>query len=91
MRYAKGNNLFFGGIIIIFAGDFYQYPPVGGTPLYTPVRYAKKNEDITDQLFAKRLGHMVWKSVDEVIFLEEQHFSHPLTLTISHVISVYIT
>ena len=72
LRYAKGNNLFFGGIIIIFAGDFYQYPPVGGTPLYTPVRYAKKNEDITDQLFAKRLGHMVWKSVDEVIFLEEQ-------------------
>jgi PIF1-like helicase len=72
LRYAKGNNLFFGGIIIIFAGDFYQYPPVGGTPLYTPVRYAKKNEDITDQLFAKRLGRMVWKSVDEVVFLEEQ-------------------
>jgi len=72
LRYAKGNNLFFGGIIIIFAGYFFQYPPVGGTPLYTPMRYTKKKDEITDQLFAKRLGHMVWKSVDDVIFLDEQ-------------------
>ena len=66
LRYAKGNNVFFG------AGDFFQYPPVGGTPLYTPITYAKKNNEITDQLFAKRLGCMVWKSVDDVIFLDEQ-------------------
>jgi len=72
LRYAKGNNVFFGGIIVIFAGDFFQYPPVGGTPLYAPIKYAKKNNEITDQLFAKRLGHMVWKSIDDVIFLDEQ-------------------
>ena len=72
LRYAKGNNVFFGGIIVIFAGDFFQYPPVGSTPLYTPIRYSKKNDEITDQLFAKRLGCMVWKSVDDVIFLDEQ-------------------
>ena len=40
--------------------------------MYTPIRYAKRNNEITDQLFAKRLGHMVWKSVDDIIFLDEQ-------------------
>ena len=59
-------------MIIIFTGDFFQYPPADGTPLYTPMRYTKKNDEITDQLFAKRLGHMMWKSVDDVVFLDEQ-------------------
>ena len=40
--------------------------------MYTPIRYAKKNDEITDQFFAKRLGCMMWKSVDDVIFLDEQ-------------------
>ena len=35
MRYAKE---YFGGVIVIFAGDFYQYPPVFGSPLYTPIK-----------------------------------------------------
>ena len=35
LRYAKGNNVFFGGIIIIFAADFFQYSLFGGTLLYT--------------------------------------------------------
>ena len=48
LRYAKGNNLTFGGIMIMFARDFFQYPPVGGTPLYTPMQYSKKNDEITD-------------------------------------------
>ena len=48
LRYAKGNNLTFGGIMIMFARDFFQYPPVGGTPLYTPIQYSKKNDEITD-------------------------------------------
>ena len=55
--------------MVIFAGDFYQYPPVGGTPLYTPISaYAgQSNEEI-----AKRLGCMAWKSVNSVITLTEQ-------------------
>ena len=52
LRYSKGNKVFFGGIIIILAGDFFQYPPVDDTPLYTPIRHGKKNDEITDQLFA---------------------------------------
>ncbi|KAG2746801.1 hypothetical protein P692DRAFT_20642764, partial [Suillus brevipes Sb2] len=38
LRYAKERpNLWFGGIVVIFSGDFYQYPPVGGSALYTPI------------------------------------------------------
>lgn len=53
LQYAKGNNEYFGGIIMIFAGDFYQYPPVFGSPLYAPIKdYAKA----TEQELLKRLG-----------------------------------
>ena len=27
----------FGGIMVIFSSDFFQYPPVSGTPLYNPI------------------------------------------------------
>ena len=27
----------FGGITVIFSGDFFQHPPIGGTPLYNPI------------------------------------------------------
>lgn len=38
LRFAKERtDKWFGGVVIIFAGDFFQYPPVGGTPLYTPI------------------------------------------------------
>ena len=54
---------------MIFAGDFYQYPPVFGSPLYSPIKdYAKA----TEQELMKRLGQLAWKSVTEVIILEEQ-------------------
>ena len=36
MQQAKGNDLDFGGVSIIFMGDFIQLPPVGGSSLYTP-------------------------------------------------------
>lgn len=59
----------FGGINIIFSGDFYQYPPVGGTPLYTPISaYSAQN----DRQILKRLGCLAWKTVDTVITLTEQ-------------------
>ncbi|KAI6025291.1 DNA helicase Pif1 like protein, partial [Pisolithus microcarpus] len=36
LRFAKEKpDLWFGGMVIIFSGDFFQYPPVGGSPLYT--------------------------------------------------------
>ena len=39
LRFAKENpNEWFGGVNVIFAGDFYQYPPVASTPLYAPIQ-----------------------------------------------------
>ncbi|KAI6126025.1 hypothetical protein EDD16DRAFT_1464929, partial [Pisolithus croceorrhizus] len=59
----------FGGVAMIFAGDFFQYPPVGGTPLYSPIsHYAGKTE-----LEIKRwLGRLAWKTVNTVVNLTEQ-------------------
>jgi hypothetical protein len=38
LRYAKENkDEYFGGVNMIFAGDFCQFPPVGGSPLYSPI------------------------------------------------------
>ena len=53
LQYALGNNEFFGGIIVIFAGDFYQFPPVFGSPLYTPIKTFAKP---TEQELLKWLG-----------------------------------
>ena len=30
-------NIWFGGMIVIFAGDFHQHSPVSETPLYQPI------------------------------------------------------
>lgn len=55
--------------MVIFAGDFYQYPPVGGTALYTPIApYA----GLSDKEVAKRLGRLAWKTVNAVVTLDEQ-------------------
>jgi hypothetical protein len=70
LRYAKERpDTWFGGVTIIFAGDFYQFPPVGGTPLYTPIAaYAGQ----TDNEIQKRLGWLAWKTVSVVITLSKQ-------------------
>ena len=70
LRYAKENeNEMFGGINIIFAGNFYQYPPVGSTPLYMPIQ-SKAPQSGSD--IEKRLGRLAWKSINTVISLNEQ-------------------
>jgi len=47
LHFAKERpDLWFGGIVVIFSGDFFQYPPVGGSALYTPIsRYAGQTDD----------------------------------------------
>ncbi|KAF5362237.1 hypothetical protein D9756_001995 [Leucocoprinus leucothites] len=70
LRFAKEQpNEWFGGMTIIFAGDFYQYPPVGGTPLFTPIgsNVTQSNDELM-----KCLGWLAWKSVNTVIELIEQ-------------------
>ena len=70
LRYAKESpNEWFGGIIMIFAGDFFQFPPVMGSSLCTPISLYGKQ---TDEEFKKRLGRTAWKTIDTVIELTEQ-------------------
>ena len=70
LRFAKEKlDVLFGGVTVIFAGDFFQYLPVGGTLLYSPITpYAGQS----DAEIQKRLGRMSWKLVNTVINLTEQ-------------------
>jgi hypothetical protein len=59
----------FGSVVVVCAGDFCQYPPVVGSPLYSPVSgYANQ----TEQEILKRLGRLAWKTVNTVVTLSEQ-------------------
>ena len=64
LRFAKERpDVWFGGVALIFAGDLYQYPPVGGSPLYMPIStYARQTND----KIQKRLGRLAWKTVNTV-------------------------
>ena len=70
LRFAKEQpDICFGGVTMIFAGDFYQYPPVGGSPLYTPISpYARQ----TNEEIQKRLGRLAWKTINCVVNFTEQ-------------------
>ena len=70
LRFAKERpDVWFGSVAMIFAGDLFQYPPVGGSPLYTPISsYAcQTNEEIL-----KRLGWLAWKTINTVVNFTEQ-------------------
>lgn len=63
----------FGGINIIFAGDFHQLPPVGGTPLYQ--RLDGNNDSVRAQtVFGQKAmaGQLLWLGVNRVHILKEQ-------------------
>jgi len=61
----------FGGINVIFAGDFAQLPPVGDTNLYAHLNYEKLH---VDTQFGQKtvFGKLLWRSVDVVVLLSEQ-------------------
>ncbi|THU85219.1 hypothetical protein K435DRAFT_614289, partial [Dendrothele bispora CBS 962.96] len=63
---AKQNTEPFGGINIIFAGDFCQLPPVGDTSLYSNL---KKNRASTEKGQKSVLGKLLWLSVNVVVLL----------------------
>ena len=60
---AKGCTDPFGGVSIIFAGDFAQLPPVGQTKLFSRIKSSKE---------AIIFGQLLWKSVTTVVMLTEQ-------------------
>ena len=54
----------FGGLpVVIFMGDFYQFPPVRGLPLWREPR-ENHQEEIA--------GHQIWRRFTQVIILDEQ-------------------
>ncbi|KAF8054264.1 hypothetical protein FPV67DRAFT_1378557, partial [Lyophyllum atratum] len=66
---AKGNAGIFGGINVIFAGDFAQLPPVGETRLYARLKTKGQNPAAQEVI----MGKVLWNSVRTVVCLEEQH------------------
>jgi len=68
---AKGNNSPFGGINIIFAGDFAQLPPVGETRLSANINASQIPTQAKSQQNEIFYGKALWQLVDHVIILTE--------------------
>ena len=68
---AKGNNSPFGGINIIFAGDFAQLPPVGETRLSANIDTSQIATQSTSHQTDIVYGKALWQLVDHVIILNE--------------------
>ena len=60
----KEPNIWFGGMIVIFAGDFHQHSPVSETLLYQPI---SNTENKSNTEISKQLGWLAWKSINAVV------------------------
>ena len=68
---AKGCTTAFGGVNVIFAGDFTQLPPIGDTRLYRDINTASVMAAATNRGQGKALGRLLWVSVETVVMLDE--------------------
>lgn len=70
---AKESTAPFGGINVIFAGDFCQLPPVGDTPLYTAIESVtnKPSDSQTENGQKKIKGLTLWHGISVVILLSK--------------------
>lgn len=66
---AKGKDLPFGGVNVIFAGDFAQLPPIGQPKLFTNVRSLTQQRVSTEKGQRCLLGRLLWLGVDRVVML----------------------
>lgn len=71
LKLVMKNDLPFGGLHVILAGDFCQFRPVASTPLYSPI--ASSDGAQTNREMLCRLGRLAWKSIHNVVELKEQH------------------
>ena len=65
-------DLPFGGVDIIFFGDFIQFPPIQDTPLYSNWNDRRVTSSTTKSEIQSKLGQHLWKQVNCVILLDEQ-------------------
>ncbi|THU76712.1 hypothetical protein K435DRAFT_585015, partial [Dendrothele bispora CBS 962.96] len=65
---AKHNTSPFGGINIIFAGDFAQLPPVSDPRLFSHIKTAKVDSESGQNA---AFGKLLWFSVNTVVVLNE--------------------
>jgi hypothetical protein len=73
-KLAKAMNIYdlpFGGINIIFAGDFAQLPPVGGAPLYSGTYGTQIHSGLTTHGQETAIGKALWHQAITVIILRE--------------------
>ena len=68
---AKGRTAAFGGVNVIFAGDFAQLPPIGDVRLYKNIDTRKIAMGSSNKAQAKILGRLLWLSVETVVILHE--------------------
>ena len=68
---ATGNTNLFGGMSVIFAGDFAQLPPVLDPKLYTHLDHKKVRAE-TPAGQKTTFGKLLWRSVGTVVILTEQ-------------------
>ncbi|KAE8250834.1 hypothetical protein A4X13_0g4339 [Tilletia indica] len=65
----------FGGVNVMFAGDFCQLPPVGASPLYAAGSSIRQNADVRSR---EELGRLSWLFIDKVVeFTEQKRMKDP--------------
>jgi flavin-binding protein dodecin len=72
---ATGSTDLFGGMSVIFAGDFAQLAPVLDTKLYTHLNHKRLHADTTAGQ-KTTFGKLLWRSVGTVVILTEQMRQH---------------
>ena len=65
-------SLPFGGVDIIFFGDFIQFPPILDPPLYSGWKNESVRSTKVQSEIKKQLGINLWKQVNQVVLLDEQ-------------------
>ena len=67
---AKGNSAPFGGINVIFAGDFAQLPPVGETRLSAMID-TSQTKSSSKRGQENAYGKLLWLSINKAVILDE--------------------